>query len=81
MKNTETRAKASNKRILVLLPLMIVLLLGCIVWIKMNPQIFHSDVRQLENQIKAELGQLEDKSNDEIQAALNEVVTEGSLSI
>ena len=81
MKNTETRAKASNKRILVLLPLMIVLLLGCIVWIKMNPQIFHSDVRQLENQIKAELGQLEDKSNDEIRAALNEVVTEGSLSI
>ena len=81
MKNTETRAKASTKRILVLLPLMIVLLLGCIVWIKMNPQIFHSDVRQLENQIKAELGQLEDKSNDEIQAALNEVVTEGSLSI
>ena len=56
MKNTESRAKASNKRILVLLPLMIVLLLGCIVWIKMNPQIFHSDVRQLENQIKEELG-------------------------
>ena len=35
----------------------------------------------LEDNIKAKLGQLEDKSNEEIQAALNEVVEEGNLSI
>lgn len=40
----------------------------------------NSDV-YLEADIKAKLGQLEDKSNDEIQAALNEVVEEGNLSI
>ena len=80
MKNIEPHS-ASSKRILVLLPLLVVLILGCIVWVEMNPQLFRSDMKQLENQIKAELGQLEDKSNDEIQAALNEVVAEGNLSI
>lgn len=40
-----------------------------------------SDLTFLESSIKAELGQLENKSNEEIQAALNEVVAEGNLSI
>ncbi len=35
----------------------------------------------LEEEIKAELGQLDGKSNDEIQAALDEIVEKGSLHI
>ena len=35
----------------------------------------------LEENIKAKLGQLEDKSNEEIEAALNEVVEEGTVCI
>lgn len=35
----------------------------------------------LEEKIKAELGQLDGKSNDEIQAALDEIIEDGSMSI
>lgn len=41
----------------------------------------HTDRVSHENSIKAELGQLEDKTKEEIQAALNEIVEEGNLSI
>lgn len=40
-----------------------------------------SEMEAFESSIKARLGQLEGKSNDEIQQALNQVVEEGSLSI
>lgn len=41
----------------------------------------NSDIKKLENSIKAEIGQLENKTNDEIQAALNEVIEKGNLRI
>ena len=40
-----------------------------------------NDTVLLEENIKAKLGQLEDKSNEEIEAALNEVVEEGTVCI
>ena len=35
----------------------------------------------LENEVKAELGQLENKSNDEVQEALNEIIEEGTIRV
>lgn len=40
-----------------------------------------NDARKLEAAVAAELGQLENKSNDEIEAELNRVVEKGSMSI
>lgn len=40
-----------------------------------------SDGVQLENAVKAQLGQLENKTNDEIAAELNRVIEEGSMAI
>ena len=39
------------------------------------------DLVNLENQVKAELGQLENKSNEEIEAALAEVIEEGMIRV
>lgn len=39
------------------------------------------DLVGLENKVKAELGQLENKSNDEIEAALAEVIEEGMIRV
>ena len=35
----------------------------------------------MESGVKAKIGQLEDKSNDEIEATLDEIIEEGNLSI
>lgn len=35
----------------------------------------------LENEVKAKLGQLENKSNEEVQAALNELIAEGTVRV
>lgn len=40
-----------------------------------------SDLVALEDSVKAQLGQLESKSNDEIEQALNEVIEEGSVRV
>lgn len=41
----------------------------------------YSNRDPLEESVKAKLGQLENKSNDEIEAALNEVIEEGSIRV
>lgn len=40
-----------------------------------------NDAALLESGVKAKIGQLEDKSNDEIEATLDEIIEEGNLSI
>lgn len=40
-----------------------------------------NDLANLESEVKAQLGQLENKSNDEIQAALDEVIEEGTIRV
>lgn len=41
----------------------------------------NDDLVVLENEVKAELGQLENKSNDEVQAALDEIIEEGTIRV
>lgn len=73
-KSKSTKAKKITTLITVLL---MAILIGLLLFNHNKP----SDLANLESTIKAELGQLENKSNEEIQAALNEVVDEGSLSV
>ena len=50
---------------------------------RLFPDLFsrNDDLVNLENQVKAELGQLENKSNEEIEAALAEVIEEGMIRV
>lgn len=50
---------------------------------RLFPDLFsrNDDLVSLENQVKAELGQLENKSNEEIEAALAEVIEEGMIRV
>lgn len=80
---TVTRSKKSKAKsrkmitaIVVLLLLLIAGLLGYHFFGK-GPD----DAVVLENSVKAELGQLENKSNEEIEAELNRIIDEGSMAI
>lgn len=41
----------------------------------------NDSLANLENEVKAKLGQLENKSNEEVQAALNELIAEGTVRV
>ena len=78
----ETRKTPSRKRLWIAVDIIAVLLIGLAILLAVRYYTSdRSDLAYLEDNIKAKLGQLEDKSNEEIQAALNEVVEEGNLSI
>lgn len=59
---------------------LVCMLMLVILLVKINTNT-HNDMKYHENAIKAELGQLENKTKDEIQETLNQIVEEGSLSI
>lgn len=68
--------KKKTRRIITAIVALLVLLLACFMGYKfLNPG------DPLENEIKAQLGQLENKSSDEQKAALNEIVEEGTLRV
>ena len=79
--NVEVSEKKGKvqKVITIIVVLLLAILIGMFAWMRFaTPK---SDAAKLEDTVKAKLGQLEDKSNDEIQAALDEVIQEGSLRI
>jgi hypothetical protein len=62
--------------IAVIVALLVLVFGGLFLYSKQN-----DDLASLENEVKAELGQLENKSNDEVQAALNEIIEEGTIRV
>ena len=74
--NVKPRRKRTVKRIITAVVVVLVLLFGAaLVW-----QAAHAP-DALEKSVRAELGQLEGKSNEEIEEALNRVVEEGYMNI
>ena len=74
--NVKPRRKRTVKRIITAVVVILVLLFGAaLVW-----QAAHAP-DTLEKSVRAELGQLEGKSNEEIEEALNRVVEEGYMNI
>ena len=72
--------KKQFRRIMAILVVLLMLLLaGLFAWQRYAAQ--QKDAALLESGIKAKIGQLEDKSNDEIEATLDEIIEEGNLSI
>ena len=67
--------KKARNIICAIVALFLLLIVGFLGYKYMNPG------DPLENEIKAQLGQLENKSNEEQQAALNEIVEEGTLRV
>lgn len=78
-KDTKERKGTFSKVISVIVILMMAIIIGLFAWMHFAPE--KTNAESLEDSVKAKLGQLEDKSNDEIQAALDEVIEEGSLRI
>ena len=77
----EKKGKKRTRRIILVIVLLLLLLLGGIFAYRHFVGVQPNDTVLLEENIKAKLGQLEDKSNEEIEAALNEVVEEGTVCI
>ena len=77
----EKKGKKRTRRIILVIVLLLPLLLGGIFAYRHFVGVQPNDTVLLEENIKAKLGQLEDKSNEEIEAALNEVVEEGTVCI
>ncbi len=77
--NTKSQKSPSKAWIFIDLVAVLLLLLTAFFAFRFYHQ--DSDLAMLESNIKAQLGQLDDKTNEEIQASLNEVVAEGNLSI
>ena len=76
----KTEKKKKFRRIMaVLVVLLMLLLAGLFAWQRYAAR--QNDAALLESGIKAKIGQLEDKSNDEIEATLDEIIEEGNLSI
>lgn len=76
----KTEKKKKFRRIMAILVVLLMLLLaGLFAWQRYAAQ--QKDAALLESGIKAKIGQLEDKSNDEIEATLDEIIEEGNLSI
>ncbi len=78
----EEAAKKKNSRLtrrIIAAVVVLILLLtgGCLAYQHFHP----GEGVMLEESVKAELGQLENKSNEEIKAELNRVVEEGSMAI
>lgn len=78
MEKTE-KEKKFRRIMAILVVLLMLLLAGLFVWQRYAAQ--QNDAALLESGVKAKIGQLEDKSNDEIEATLDEIIEEGNLSI
>lgn len=76
----KTEKKKKFRRIMAVLVVLLMLLLAeLFAWQRYAAR--QNDAALLESGIKAKIGQLEDKSNDEIAATLDEIIEEGNLSI
>lgn len=73
--------KKKRRKILIIISVIVLALMVGIGGVYVYQYTHPSDAAQFEEQIKAQLGQLEDKSNEEKLAALNEIVHEGELRI
>lgn len=62
--------------IAIIVALLVLVFGGLFLYSKQN-----DDLASLENEVKAELGQLENKSNEEVQAALDENIEEGTIRV
>lgn len=78
---TTPKPKKKHKKILIIISVIVLALMVGIGGVYVYQYTHPSDAVQFEEQIKAKLGQLEDKSNEEKLAALNEIVQEGELKI
>lgn len=80
---SEAKKKGTGnaRRIIAIVVALLILLLGGILAYRHFVGVKPNDAILLEESVKAKLGQLEDKSNEEIEAALNEIVEEGSVCI
>lgn len=74
----EKKKKPTKRITAVIVGLLVLLLTGLLVW-----SIFFSnaDNKRFEDSVVAELGQLENKTYEEIQAELNRVIEKGNMSI
>lgn len=80
--NTTTKKKSGitfQKVISVIVVIMMAIIIGLFLWMRFSPE--KTDAETLEDGIRAKMGQLENKSNEEVQAALDEIIEEGSLRI
>lgn len=68
-----------QKVISVIVVIMMAIIIGLFLWMQFGKD--KSDAEVLEDGIRAKMGQLENKSNEEVQAALDEIIEEGSLRI
>lgn len=62
--------------IAIIVALLVLVFGGLFLYSKQN-----NDLANLENEVKAKLGQLENKSNDEIRATLDEFIEEGTIRV
>lgn len=74
---TEDKKKPDKRIITIIVILFILLCSGLFAWNMFS----NKDGKALEAAVAAELGQLENKSNEEIEAELNRVIEEGSMGI
>ena len=79
MQGKKEKKFSFHKIISIIVILLMAIIIGIFAWMQFAPE--KSDAAALEDNVKAKLGQLEDKSNDEVRAALDEVIEEGSLRI
>lgn len=77
---TQKPSKRNGRKIItIVVVLLLALFAGLFLWNKYGRG--PSDGQLLEDAVRAELGQLENKSNEEKEAELNRVVEEGSMAI
>lgn len=77
-KKNVTNSKKNIRRVIAVIVVLIILCCsGCLAWRYLE----NRDGRTFEKAIAGELGQLENKSNAEIEAELNRVVAEGTMHI
>lgn len=76
LETPKRKKKKLTAIIAVIVALFVLVFGGFLFYSKQN-----NDLTNLENEVKAKLGQLENKSNDEIQAALSELIEEGTIRV
>ena len=75
MQEKKEKKFSFHKIISIIVILLMAIIIGIFAWMQFAPE--KSDAAVLEDNVKAKLGQLEDKSNDEVRAALDVVIEEG----
>ena len=77
-KKKKVQKSERTKRTVFLIVAAVVLILAIILLFRSCGK---SDLANLEDDIKAQLGQLENKSNEEVQAALDEIIEQGMIRV